>query len=153
MKIQKIKLYKQSLVEMEDDFKLEITDIETVPCVITNRALQLCNQLGVNDSSLVQDLLIMTQNAQVTENGDIVITKIVEDEKILKAIYTGYVGGQLLLGNIEPKYNYDEFIERYHDSSSEKYTIYQSIAMASQNDFVKEIEKSTNKATGKDVKK
>ena len=56
MKINKIKLYTQSLVEKDGEYEIEISDVEEVPCVITNRALQKCKQLGITETSLAQDL-------------------------------------------------------------------------------------------------
>lgn len=153
MKVNKIKLYKQSLVEKDGEYEIEISDVEEAPCFITNKALQICKQLGVTKTSLAQDLMIMSSGAQQTEDGDTVITNVVEDENILKAIYVGYVGGQLMLGKSTPEYDYDEFLDRYQDDVVDRFNLYQDLLVTEENQFVQEIIRSTNKSVGKGEKK
>lgn len=152
MKINKIKLYVQKLIEKDGEYVIEPSEIEEVPCVITNKALKLCRQYGVGKTGLVQDFVVSSTNTGPQEDGTYMM-KIADDEQILKAIYVGYVGGQLLLGKEEPDYTFDEFIERYHDNVVEKFNLYQSLISTSTNEFVKTIERSTNKAVGKGEKK
>lgn len=144
MKIQKIKLYKRSLVEVGGEYEVEITDAEEVPCVITNRALKMCEQLGVTKTSLISDIMSMSSSAKIDESGDMAITKTADDERVLAAIYVGYVGGQLMLGK-NPDYDYDEFLNRYHADVGQAFSVYQEIIMVEENDFVKEINRSTKK--------
>ncbi len=170
MKINKITLFKQELVEKDGEYELVIKDEETVPCVVTNRALQLAKQMGVTKSSLATDLLnlqpadeINAKELKQLESGEIepedVNIKLgqfgeIEDEKILQAIYIGYIGGQFLLGNKEPKYNFDEFLERYNAGVTERITLYMNLLTDERgNEFKTEIEKSTSKKVQKGEKK
>ena len=170
MKINKITLFKQELVEENGEYKLITKDEETVPCVVTNRALQVAKQMGVTKSSLATDLLnlqpadeINAKELKQLESGEInpedVNIKLgqfgeIEDEKMLQAIYVGYIGGQILLGNREPKYDFDEFLERYNVGVTERVTLYMNLLTDERkNEFKSEIEKSTKKTVGKGEKK
>lgn len=153
MKIKKIKLYKQRLVDKEDGYELERFEEEEVPCVITNRALKMCEQLGVTKSSLMRDIMFMSSNAVENEDGEMALTTTVEDERMLAAIYVGYIGGHLLLGNKEPYYSYDEFLDRYNIDLLESFNIYQDLALATQNEFAQEIVRSTKMDPGTGEKK
>ena len=152
MKIQKITLYLQNLIEKDGEFVIEATNVEEVPCVITNRALSVCRGYGIGETGLIQDFVTLSANTGPRPDGSFSM-KTAGDEQILKAIYVGYVGGQLLLGKAEPDYTYDEFTERYHGDVSEKFNLYQALIVFPSNEFVKNIEKSTDKAVKKGEKK
>lgn len=152
MKIQKITLYLQNLIETDGEYAIEPTDVEEVPCVITNRALSLCRDYGIGETGLIQDFVTTSTNTRPQPDGSYLMA-VAGDEQILKAIYVGYVGGQILLGKAEPDYTYDEFIERYHGDVSEKFNLYQALIVSPSNEFVKNIEKSTDKAVKKGEKK
>ncbi len=149
MKIEKIILSRQELVEKDGEYELAEKDKETVPCVITNRALQLAKQMGVTKTSLMTDLM----NLAPSEEKEDVQVNDLDDEKVLQAIYVGYIGGQLLQGNKEPKYNFDEFIERYNAGTVERAVTYNKILAAEDNKFAKEVQKSTSKKVQKGEKK
>lgn len=170
MKIKTITLSKQELIEKDGEYELVEKDKETVPCVVTNRALQTARQMGVTKSSLATDLLNLQPAEEINikelkqlERGEInpedVSVKIgefgeIDDFKMLQAIYVGYIGGQLLLGNKKPKYDFDEFIERYNVDITERTTLYMNLLTDSRgNEFKNEIEKSTKKTVGKGEKK
>ena len=95
----------------------------------------------------------MGMSAQENEKGEVVSMNVVEDERILKAIYAGYVGGQLLLGKPNPDYDYDEFIDRYNDDVLERFNLYQELIVTEDNKFVQEIIRSTKRTPGKGEKK
>lgn len=152
MKIQKIMLYQQKLIEKDGEFVIEPTNVEEVPCVITNKALSICRNYGIGKTGLIQDFVTTSTNTRPQPDGTYQM-KVAEDEQILKAIYVGYVGGQLLLGKSEPDYTYDEFLERYHDDIMEKFSLYQELIISPSNEFVKAIENSTDKAVKKGEKK
>lgn len=146
MKLEKINL---SILEVEfkdDDFEMVEKEKETVPVVLTNRALNYAHENGIIESSLISDLIGLSN--MTDENMEML-----EDIKILKTIYTGYIGGQFLLGKIEPDHTFSEFTERYHTHPMEQVQIYQKLLIGKDNNFVKEIEKSTKKGTEKGEKK
>lgn len=149
MKIEKITLSRQELVEKDGEYELVEKDKEAVPCVITNRALQLAKQMGVTKTSLMTDLM----NLAPSEEKEDVQVNDLDDERVLQAIYVGYIGGQLLQGNKEPKYNFDEFIERYNAGTVERAVTYNKILAAEDNKFAKEVQKSTSKKVQKGEKK
>lgn len=151
MKIQKIKLYKQKIVEKDGEFELEKTDEKEVPCVITNRALQMCNQAGVIKTSLAQDLAIASTGSYSGDGS--AVAAMLKDEKVLQTIYVGYVGGQLLLGKTNPEFDFDEFIDRYNADTLDKIDLYQKLMVTEDNKFVQEINHSTKKTAGKGEKK
>lgn len=170
MKIEKITLSRQELVEKDGEYELVEKDKETVPCVITNRALQIARQEGVTKSSLATDLLnlqpadeINMNDLKKIENGkmapedaNIKLGKFgeVDDLKMLQAIYVGYIGGQILLGNKQPKYSFDDFLEVYNADVVERTTLYMNLLTDTRkNDFKGEIEKSTSKKVQKGEKK
>lgn len=142
MKIEKITLSQQKLVEIEGEYDTVESEAEKVPCVITNRALKIAREQGEIRTSLITDL------TRVSEGEDL------EDERILQAIYVGYVGGQILMGNKMPKYSFDEFTERYNDSTTEKGILYSKLLTAEkENNFANGVEKNTKKTVGKGEKK
>lgn len=146
MKLEKINL---SILEVEfkdDDFEMVEKEKETVPVVLTNRALNYAHENGIIESSLISDLIGLSNMGD--ENMEML-----EDIKILKTIYTGYIGGQFLLGKIEPDHTFEQFTERYHTHPMEQVQIYQKLLIGKDNNFVKEIEKSTKKGTEKGEKK
>ncbi|WP_130806520.1 hypothetical protein [Senegalia massiliensis] len=152
MKIEKITLFKQEMAEQDNELILKVTEEETVPCVITNKALKVANELGTTRSSLVTDLMQLGGSVDEDKVGD------VEDIKILTSIYVGYIGGQILKGvNVYEEdaiYTFDEFVERYNDSSMEKVLLYQKLITAEkENKFADKIERSTNKTPNKGEKK
>lgn len=142
MKIEKITLSKQELIEEDGEFILKEIEEEVVPCVITNRALQISRDEGNIETSLITDL---TKAGEGIDIGD---------DRILKAIYVGYVGGQILKGQKEPKYSFDEFIKRYNDTTTEKAIVYAKLIMAEKdNNFANDIEKNISKKKDKGEKK
>lgn len=149
MKIKKLRLYKEAIVEKNGDFELEVSEIEEVPCLVTNKALQVCRQLGVTETSLAEDFNLVLRNS----DKDGTVRKMPDDKLMLQAIYVGYVGGQLLLGKDMPKYDYDEFLTRYHESVNDRWNTYIGLFMTEENKFVEGIVKSTKKTVGKDEKK
>jgi len=141
--IPKIKMYDQKLIETDEGYEIKAENVQEEPCIITNKALKEARDNGNIKTALMSDLISMWES----EDSE------VEDEKITTAVYVGYIGGQLLKGN--KKYlSYDEFLEKYHDSITEKGVIYQEIMMAdTKNAFAESIERSVDKSSKKGEKK
>ena len=145
MKLEKIELYKMMAEMVDGEFEVIQTDVETVPLVITNKALKYAHQNDIIQSSLISDLVTLSQMGE--DMGAL------QDMKIFKTIYVAYVGGQFMLGNKEPKYNEEEFAERFQVSTMEQVTLYQKVLIGKENNFEKEIKKSVSKKVDKDAKK
>lgn len=145
MKLEKINLYKYDTKIEEDEFVLIKSEEVTVPLVLTNRAINYAHQNGVIKSSVIGDLVSLSNMGDDMEG--------LEDMKILETIYTAYIGGQFILGKKEPELDFDNFTEHFQASSMEQVEIYQKILIGKENQFIKEIEKSTKKGTEKGEKK
>lgn len=145
MILEKVNLYELKTELVDGEFVLTKEKEQTVPLMITNRALNYAHQNGIIESSLISDLVVLSNMGEDMTG--------LEDMKILQTIYVAYIGGQFMLGRKEPEYSFDEFAERLQVSSMEQVVIYQKVLIGKENDFVKEIEKSTAKGTGKGEKK
>ena len=132
--------------EYENVAATVVTDEETVPCVITNRALQMAAQMGVTKTSLVTDLMNLSTSKEGKVND-------LDDFKILQTIYVGYLGGELLRGKDGPKYTFEEFIDVYNASTIERTIVYNNLLVKDENNFKKGIENSTRKGLEKGEKK
>lgn len=141
MKLEKVELCKQEVKEKDGDFIVEKSEVENVPLVLTNRAINYAHQEGVIENSIISDLVSLSQ---MDENMDGL-----DDMQIMKTIYTAYIGGQFMLGKNKPKYSKEQFLDRLHIGTMEQMELYQQILVSKENKFVKDIERSTKKEPGK----
>ena len=141
MKIEKLELYNIKLTVKDDEFITEISDKETVPLVITNKALKYGHSNGIIDSSLVSDLVLLSEDMGL-----------LQDMKILQTIYLGYIGGQMMLGKSN-YYTLEEFTNKFNIDTAEQVQLYQKLMIRDDNNFIKDIEKNTKLTLDGDKKK
>ncbi|MCQ6531141.1 hypothetical protein, partial [Bacillus mycoides] len=146
MRVEIVKLKEVEVVHVDGQFKAIEKNHQTVPCFITNYAVKQGKDLGLTDESLLQGVFklqgLANANPNHVDNIDFSALQGIDETEIQKVIYLGCLGA-----NKNFKYNFDQFLERYHYSFEESIKLYVTLASSSitgqQNEFAKGLAKST----------
>ncbi|MFC0525775.1 hypothetical protein ACFFGV_19540 [Pontibacillus salicampi] len=152
-KFEKITLKDREIVETEEgDFEERFLNERHYPAAITNYGLNIGEKMGLLEGSNLTDLLklanleklqsdisrnfISEESMEASDEIDIV--------KYLKVIYIALIGI-----NKNLQLSFDEFTEKYHDTTPTIMQTYTRLVMASlsvkQNKFAEGLQKSTKK--------
>lgn len=137
MKVEIVKLKEVEVVNVDGYFKAIEKNHQTVPCFITNAAMQRGQSLGLIEQSLMQSLFKMNNLANVNPNEiDSDALQGFNEIEMQKIIYLGCLGA-----NKQLPYNFEEFIEIFHYSFEETMELYSklisNITNGKKNNFAK----------------
>ena len=149
MKVEIVKLKEVEVVNVDGYFKAIEKNHQTVPCFITNAAMQRGQSLGLIEQSLMQSLFKMNNLANVNPNEiDSDALQGFNEIEMQKIIYLGCLGA-----NKQFPYNFEEFIEIFHYSFEETMELYSklisNITNGKTNKFAKGLAGSTKSSKKK----
>ncbi|EJS72900.1 hypothetical protein [Bacillus cereus] len=143
MRVEIVKLKEVEVVNVDGQFKAIEKNHQTVPCFITNAAMQKGQSLGLIEQSLMQSLFKMNDLAKANPkeiNSDLLQS--FNESEIQKIIYLGCLGA-----NKQFPYDFEEFIERFHYSFEETTKLYSklisSVTTGQTNKFARGLANST----------
>ncbi|PGP67258.1 hypothetical protein CN998_19150 [Bacillus cereus] len=143
MRVEVVKLKEVEVVNVDGQFKAVEKNHQTVPCFITNHAMQKGQSLGLIEQSLMQSLFKMKDLANVNPNElDSDALQSFNEIEIQKIIYLGCLGA-----NTQFPYDFEQFIERFHYSFEETMKLYSNlisnVTTGQPNKFAKGLANST----------
>ncbi|HDX9612817.1 TPA: hypothetical protein ROY01_003919 [Bacillus toyonensis] len=143
MRVEIVKLKEVEVVNVDGQFKAVEKNHQTVPCFITNHAMQRGQSLGLIEQSLMQSLFKMKDLANANPNEiDSESLQSFNEIEIQKIIYLGCLGA-----NKQFPYDFEQFIERFHYSFEETMKLYSklisSVTTGQTNKFAKGLANST----------
>ncbi|MDM5237494.1 hypothetical protein QUF83_15315 [Bacillus cereus] len=143
MKVEIVKLKEVEVVNVDGYFKAIEKNHQTVPCFITNAAMQRGQSLGLIEQSLMQSLFKMKDLANANPNNiDSNSLQSFNEIEIQKIIYLGCLGA-----NKQFPYDFEQFIERFHYSFEETMKLYSklisNVTTGQENKFAKGLANST----------
>ncbi|MBP3967736.1 hypothetical protein KAF80_01575 [Bacillus sp. WL1] len=146
MKVEIVKLKEVEVVNVDGYFKAIEKNQQTVPCFITNAAMQRGQSLGLIEHSMMQSLFKMKDLANMNPNEiDSDALQSFNEIEIQKVIYLGCLGA-----NKQFPYDFEQFIERFHYSFEETMKLYtkliSNITNGKTNNFAKGLAGSTKSA-------
>ncbi|MED3470036.1 hypothetical protein BK767_03935 [Bacillus thuringiensis serovar kyushuensis] len=148
MRVEIVKLKEVEVVNVDGQFKVIEKNHQTVPCFITNHAMQRGQSLGLIEQSLMQSLFKMKDLANANPNEiDSDSLQGFNEVEIQKIIYLGCLGA-----NKQFPYDFDQFMERFHYSFEDTMKLYSNlisnVTTGQTNKFAKGLANST-KGSGK----
>ncbi|EKS8373198.1 hypothetical protein P4418_02840 [Bacillus thuringiensis] len=148
MRVEIVKLKEVEVVNVDGQFKAIEKNHQTVPCFITNHAMQRGQSLGLIEQSLMQSLFKMKDLANANPNEiDSDSLQGFNEVEIQKIIYLGCLGA-----NKQFPYDFDQFMERFHYSFENTMKLYSNlisnVTTGQTNKFAKGLANST-KGSGK----
>ncbi|EJS13408.1 MULTISPECIES: hypothetical protein [Bacillus] len=143
MRVEVVKLKEVDVVNVDGQFKAVEKNHQTVPCFITNHAMQKGQSLGLIEQSLMQSLFKMKDLANANPNElDSDALQSFNEIEIQKIIYLGCLGA-----NKQFPYDFEQFIERFHYSFEETMKLYSNlisnVTTGQPNKFAKGLANST----------
>ena len=169
MIIEKIELSDVVVEEVEGEYQVVKKNRETVPCMLTNYAIDKGHRLGLLKGSLTKDILEIstavakkaaerkrlsdvsrTEEETALDNIDL-IKDVLDDEKLIAVLYIGCLGA-----NPEFRYSHEDFVQRYHDDFETRIEKYMNLISGldkKENKFAAEFQKNVSKGRAKGEKK
>lgn len=152
-KIHSVVLKDIQFVEIEGEFKEVVENEKKYPLFLSNHSLRRGRDLGIIDSSLIQDLLGLEKNVKGKEDDEAARSLLddLSEEKMQNVIYLAFIGA-----NPRSEFTLDDFLQRYHGDYTETLTLYMEILKSSigdsNNNFAAGLRKSTKKPSSKEKK-
>ncbi|UOE54918.1 hypothetical protein [Cytobacillus oceanisediminis] len=152
-KIHSVVLKDIQFVEIEGEFKEVVENEKKYPLFLSNHSLRRGRDLGIIDSSMIQDLLGLEKNVKGKEDDEAARSLLddLSEEKMQNVIYLAFIGA-----NPKSEYTLDDFLQRYHGDYTETLTLYMEILKSSigdsNNKFAAGLRKSTKKPSSKEKK-
>ncbi|CAH2465102.1 hypothetical protein [Bacillus mycoides] len=143
MRVEIVKLKEVEVVNVDGQFKAIEKNHQTVPCFITNHAMQRGQSLGLIEQSLMQSLFKMKDLANSNPNEiDSASLQSFNEIETQKIIYLGCLGADKQF-----PYDFEQFIERFHYSFEETMKLYSklisNVTTGQTNKFAKGLANST----------
>lgn len=152
-KIHSVVLKDLNIVEIDGEFREVYENEKKVPLFLTNHALRRGRDLGLIESSMMQDLLAMEPLVKGKKEDQAArdIVNEIPEEKMLNVIYLAYLGA-----NPKSEDTMDDFLQRYHEDTASTMELYFEIVKSSvvneDNKFAKSLQNSTKKPSPKEKK-
>lgn len=152
-KIHSVVLKDIQFVEIEGEFKEVVENEKKYPLFLSNHSLRRGRDLGIIDSSLIQDLLGLEKNVKGKEDDEAARSLLddLSEEKMQNVIYLAFIGA-----NPRSEFTLDDFLQRYHGDYTKTLTLYMEILKSSigdsNNKFAAGLRKSTKKPSSKEKK-
>ncbi|WP_144461763.1 hypothetical protein [Siminovitchia fortis] len=151
MKVQKVTLKDIEIRKVDGEFEKVFINEKTYPAFLTNHSLKRGKELGYIETSVFNELAKLQHFQNVEEEqGEIDLSVLgdFDETKALQVIYLALTGA-----NRKLELNFDEFLEKYHDSFEETMILYANLiadlVASDKNQFANGFKKSTNRSNKK----